>query len=181
VNNRFLIVGIAITTDTMPRKQLIIGGTSVLAGLFYLCCYGDQWRQLLSHGSNTQSALNKFLFERENNGMSEEDHKTDYFSHRNFFVDRKAKVRSENRVVGGTPAAKGDYPFYAKAIGKYFCGATLIWEDILLSAAHCQGLFLPGGAAIGGIRLNNSDATIFEVESEYIHPKYNDWTLANGT
>jgi hypothetical protein len=116
--------------------------------------------------SNMRSAPNQLLLERDNKGISEN------------FVNRKA---SENRIVGGTPAAKGEYPFYAKVVGKYFCGATLIWEDILLSAAHCQGLFLSGEVAIGGIRLNNSDATIIPVESEHIHPQFDFWSYRNGT
>jgi hypothetical protein len=153
----------------MPRKQHIIGGTTILAGLFYFCCHGDQRQQLLSHGSNMRSAPNQVLLEREKKGISAN------------FVDRKAQVRSGNRIVGGTPVAKGEYPYSAKSVGKSLCGATLIWEDVLLSAAHCEGIFLSGGAAIGGTKLNNSDATTFEVESEYIHPKFNYWSFANGT
>lgn len=41
------------------------------------------------------------------------------------------------RIVGGSDASPGAYPFFAQWSG---CGASLIWEDILLTAAHCNVL-----------------------------------------
>jgi hypothetical protein len=41
----------------------------------------------------------------------------------------------ELRIVGGTPVAVGEYPFFAWTAGSTLCGATLIHEDILLTAA----------------------------------------------
>jgi secreted trypsin-like serine protease len=37
------------------------------------------------------------------------------------------------RIVGGTNAKPGEYPFFVQWMG---CGASLIWEDIVLTAAH---------------------------------------------
>ena len=42
----------------------------------------------------------------------------------------------EPRIVGGQDATKGEYPFFVQGDG---CGASLIWKDIVLTAAHCQG------------------------------------------
>ena len=58
------------------------------------------------------------------------------------------------------------------------CGATLIHEDILLTAAHCEGGFL-AGATIGGILLDGSDGTVHNVDREFIHPNYDDATREN--
>ena len=51
------------------------------------------------------------------------------------------------RIVNGSPAGPGAYPFFAiSGEGSFIfnearCGASLIHPDILLSAAHCQGAF----------------------------------------
>mmetsp|Transcript_16360 Transcript_16360/g.39956 ORF Transcript_16360/g.39956 Transcript_16360/m.39956 type:complete len:413 (+) Transcript_16360:1-1239(+) len=41
----------------------------------------------------------------------------------------------EGRVVGGTNAQPGEFPFFVQWTG---CGASLIHEDIVLTAAHCS-------------------------------------------
>lgn len=76
-------------------------------------------------------------------------------------------------IVGGTRAAKGAYPFYAVSSGESFCGAILIHPDILLSAAHCAGVFLYQYVYIGGIKFDGSDAleTIIATE-ERPDPRY---------
>eukprot|EP00546_Thalassionema_frauenfeldii_P012083 CAMPEP_0178917076 /NCGR_PEP_ID=MMETSP0786-20121207/13036_1 /TAXON_ID=186022 /ORGANISM="Thalassionema frauenfeldii, Strain CCMP 1798" /LENGTH=473 /DNA_ID=CAMNT_0020590567 /DNA_START=21 /DNA_END=1442 /DNA_ORIENTATION=- len=43
----------------------------------------------------------------------------------------------ESRIIGGTTASPGEYPFYTKWAG---CGASLVAPDVLLTAAHCQGI-----------------------------------------
>lgn len=54
----------------------------------------------------------------------------------------------KDRIIGGTPAAEGEYPFYAIPRGMMLCGATLISPEILLTAAHCGGVWTTG-ALIG--------------------------------
>jgi hypothetical protein len=87
-----------------------------------------------------------------------------------------------NRIVGGTPAPPGAFPFHAKSslLNDGFCGASLIWEDILLTAAHCNGTFWEG-AAIGGTQSDDSDATVIPVDFELLHPEYDGFTFENGT
>lgn len=41
------------------------------------------------------------------------------------------------RIVGGVNADPGEYPFFVQWGG---CGASLVWKDVLLSAAHCNVL-----------------------------------------
>lgn len=41
----------------------------------------------------------------------------------------------EGRIVGGTNAKPGEFPFFVQWTG---CGASLIHEDIVLTAAHCS-------------------------------------------
>jgi secreted trypsin-like serine protease len=52
------------------------------------------------------------------------------------------RTLKNTRIIGGTTAAAGRYPYYAyveirTSDETFFCSATLIWEDILLSSAHC--------------------------------------------
>lgn len=86
---------------------------------------------------------------------------------------------TDARIVGGTIVAPGTYPFFAYGAGTILCGATLIYEDILLTAAHCDGAFIQNGALIGGTQLDGSDATRIEVESELPSPDYDDATRLN--
>lgn len=59
-----------------------------------------------------------------------------------------ARHLKKGRIVGGTPADEGEYPFYAYPRGMMLCGATLIAPEILLTAAHCGGVWT-SGALIG--------------------------------
>ena len=49
-------------------------------------------------------------------------------------------LRLESRIVGGHDVGSNDkYPFYAVLDSQgTLCGASLIWPDILLTAAHCD-------------------------------------------
>ena len=83
-------------------------------------------------------------------------------------------------IVGGSPVAIGEFDFYGTPPPGVLCGHSLIWPDILLSAAHCQGLYVNYEASIGGILPNRTDAidSIRAVE-ERIHPRYTSYNLDN--
>jgi len=86
------------------------------------------------------------------------------------------------KVVGGKPAPDGGYPSYAipriGLFGSGLCGSVKIWDDILLSAGHCLGVFNGNDMFIGGNLLSGDDApeTIRAV-GERRHPLYNDVTV----
>jgi hypothetical protein len=50
-------------------------------------------------------------------------------------------VNSRNKIVGGTPTAASEIPFFVR--GQYGCGATLIAPDVVLGAAHCLSKSVP--------------------------------------
>lgn len=58
---------------------------------------------------------------------------------------------STHHIVGGSDASPGEYPFFVQGDG---CGASLIWKDIVLSAAHCKGAF-SGQVLVGAYEENN--------------------------
>jgi trypsin len=84
-----------------------------------------------------------------------------------------ADTDKEDRIVGGTAVAKGTYPFYATTSGgQKLCGGTLIWPDIIMTAAHCGDIWL-GGARIGGTLLNGTDVdTNATVTETVMHPSF---------
>ena len=84
-------------------------------------------------------------------------------------------------IVGGTPVTSNiDSGLYSSfAIPKFgilFCGSILIWTDVLLSAAHCEGGYnsTTQKVIIGGTTLNGTDAieTNVSVRKAIIHPDY---------
>lgn len=85
----------------------------------------------------------------------------------------------EARIVGGAPAAQGGFPSYAIPPGAP-CGATLIYEDILLSAAHCEGSFKLSTIYIGGNQMDGSDAVdSIRASEERVHPNFNSNTFSH--
>jgi Trypsin len=83
--------------------------------------------------------------------------------------NRKDNV--DYRIVGGRPAAPGVYPSYVHTLEPFLCGGTLIHEDIVLTAAHCEGAF-EAGVYIGGLERGGSDGTRLDVQTEFPHPDF---------
>ena len=86
-----------------------------------------------------------------------------------------AKGGEHGRIVGGVEVdPPGKYPYMAH---NYYCGASLIAPNVLLSAAHCAGLI--NNVQIGRHNLGNytEDYEYFTIAEEVPHPNYNDYTL----
>ena len=48
------------------------------------------------------------------------------------------------RIIGGTPTDGQEYPFFVQADtdeSGFYCGASLIAPDVVLTAAHCAGMY----------------------------------------
>jgi trypsin len=83
---------------------------------------------------------------------------------------------AESRIVGGTDAATGAYPFFVQGDG---CGGSLIADDIVLTAAHCAGAF-DGDVYVGPNQQYSTagGAERIAVQAEVPHPNYNSNTEA---
>jgi trypsin len=79
-------------------------------------------------------------------------------------------VPAESRIVGGNNAQQGDYPFFVQGNG---CGASLIWDDVILTAAHCQGAF-DGSVLVGPYiqSTTSGGAENIDVVRQIPHPSY---------
>ena len=81
------------------------------------------------------------------------------------------------RIVGGQVAPEGRYPFAVSlttALGQHGCGGSLIAPNIVLSAAHCAGVFRR--VQIGRYDRTDSSAQYesFTITREIVHPQYQD-------
>jgi secreted trypsin-like serine protease len=80
------------------------------------------------------------------------------------------------RIVGGTQTAQGKYPWFVNWAGS--CGASLIHDDIILSAAHCNEI-TSNSVRVGSWKLNsNSGVQQKTIVSRRKHPNYNPNTFA---
>lgn len=62
----------------------------------------------------------------------------------NDFVTECGLVNQEIRIVGGMPTGVNRYPWVARLVydGKFHCGASLINNDYVVTAAHCVRRFV---------------------------------------
>ena len=91
-------------------------------------------------------------------------------------------MSAETRIVGGDFAPSGKYPWFVASTGNYFCGASLISEDVLLTAAHCAAAFTKGTGVYVGANFRDSSyggAEYFTLDEVYPHPEYNENNLEN--
>lgn len=90
---------------------------------------------------------------------------------------------SRDLIVNGQPAASGAYPFFgfSKFGRNNGCGAALIHNDILLTAAHCATAFAGRGVYIGAETDfgTTGNAEFHEDEQVMQHPDYDSDTFAN--
>lgn len=72
-------------------------------------------------------------------------------------------------IQDGSNAKHKEYPYFVQGAG---CGASLVWKDILLTAAHCEGLF--DDVLVGAYRSNtrNRHSQLLSGEQEIPHPDY---------
>jgi trypsin len=72
-------------------------------------------------------------------------------------------------IIGGSQAKNGKYPWFA-ASSNFSCGSSLVWKDILLTAAHCQKLF-QNGAIIGAYGYKEGGIQVEVIETRR-HPDF---------
>ncbi|NXT23322.1 TMPS9 protease, partial [Syrrhaptes paradoxus] len=88
-----------------------------------------------------------------------------------------------SKIVGGTDASRGEIPWQVslREDSRHFCGATIIGDRWLLSAAHCFNETNPAEieAYVGTTSLNGTDGTATKVNVTRVvqHPLFNSAVL----
>ena len=92
---------------------------------------------------------------------------------------------SRNRIVGGQPATKNEYPWTVALVRngqtKPFCGGTLLSSKTILTAAHCkvyQNFQIKVHVGEHDVTKNDGEQKI-RVSSFTQHPQYNSGTTDN--
>ncbi|NXD12181.1 PRS55 protease, partial [Nothocercus nigrocapillus] len=90
--------------------------------------------------------------------------------------------RQGERIIGGTDAEAGDFPWQVsiQTKGIHFCGGTIISSWWILTAAHCFGKELPPDLTVvlGGIDLSQK-LERKKLNSLILHEKYDSESLEN--
>ena len=107
---------------------------------------------------------------------------------------KDVKTLLDTRIIGGGDAPSGRYPYFtyielSTNLGEtFFCSGTLIWEDAVLTAAHCvvdllstpERVITGVGAYVGAENLSDlTEAEFREAELAVINPSYNSITFEN--
>ena len=86
-------------------------------------------------------------------------------------VDRQPQ-NIQPRIVGGTDARRNEFPYFVQ-MG--FCGGTLIAPGVVLTAAHCREILMPGNyVTINPLEIKDMQKTRLKIVERNFHPAYND-------
>ena len=84
-----------------------------------------------------------------------------------------------DKIVGGTDASHGEFPYQVKWGG---CGASILNENHVLTAAHCCEGVSSSYDIVGGEHIRNKDdgsEQRMEIRRRITHPDYDDNNVDN--
>jgi trypsin len=91
-------------------------------------------------------------------------------------------VDAQSRIVGGDDVSnETEFPFYAIPNSGVVCGASLIWGNVLVTAAHCGEKAWTDGVLIGRTTAlyNISSSKHYTTQRVVAHPNYHAASVRN--
>ena len=169
-----------------PRLRL--AGLPLAVACIVSLSGGDVFVDSLEHGGDTETS-NRLSNSNRNHLRHKRQLRT---------VEERAGGGDESvvvpRIVDGTTASLGKYPFYAAVVSagwfgfadKLVCGGTLIADNLILSAGHC----IESGSYINKVRVGAYTSTSSygnggqryqdrDIEGYVRHPDYSSRTMNN--
>mmetsp|Transcript_11839 Transcript_11839/g.23580 ORF Transcript_11839/g.23580 Transcript_11839/m.23580 type:complete len:566 (+) Transcript_11839:111-1808(+) len=87
--------------------------------------------------------------------------------------NRRGNRSLRTRIYNGEDASNGRYPYYVTTErSQYQCGGFLIADNIVLSTAHCKGVFFQVGIGKHSVLDTSSNYESIRVLKQIPHPKY---------
>lgn len=93
-----------------------------------------------------------------------------------------------NRIINGVDSVANSWPWIvslrrSSKISSHYCAGSLIYENVVLTAAHCVDTFDANEiviyAGINDINTDNSNANLYGVSHRYFHESYNAQLIIN--
>ncbi|XP_069679934.1 trypsin beta-like [Periplaneta americana] len=95
-------------------------------------------------------------------------------------VPRIRRPRLDGRIVGGQPADIADYPYQLsfQYLGSHMCGASIISEIWVVTAAHCVDDVSPSSASFrAGSSIRGSGGSVHQASALIANPNYDYYTI----
>ncbi|GJQ80525.1 hypothetical protein Trydic_g12416 [Trypoxylus dichotomus] len=97
--------------------------------------------------------------------------------------DPRIDIHGSWRVVGGSDAPLGGYPFIVSlrsAANSHFCGGSIINTNYILTAAHCLvGRSTANTIVVAGTNTLNAGGVSYGSSNLIVHANYNSQTIQN--
>lgn len=97
-------------------------------------------------------------------------------------INQKKNIFIQQRVIGGFDTPKDEYGYMVnlvKSDGSHVCGGSLIANDFVLTAAHCNGHFDKVEIGRYNIAADGEKFETFNVRGKFVHKGYDPRLLRN--